>query len=117
MPRYDYQCKEGHVFERDVPLAQFDFAQRCNAPCRKPAKQIFLKFPGTNLSSAEMERAAYMEHNITFTGGSSEVRHQPNEHSLQCQCDGCRGHRKRATVTGTAEPARANKRVAKEVRA
>jgi putative FmdB family regulatory protein len=115
MPLYDYQCANGHRFERMVPLAQFDFAQLCE--CGAGAKQIFPKFPGMNLSSAEVERAAYMEHNITFTGGSKEVQHKPNEHAQQCQCDGCRGHRRRANVTGTAEPLRTNKRVAKEVRA
>lgn len=115
MPRYDYQCEGGHVFERDVPLVQFDYAQRCE--CGQPAKQIYIKPPAGMSKSAEKEAADYMQHNITFTGGTAELQHKPNPHDMQCQCDGCRGHRRRANVTGTAEPARANKRVAKEVRA
>jgi hypothetical protein len=115
MPRYDYQCDKGHVFERDVPLAQFDFAQRCE--CGEAAKQFLPYPPGYNGREMQTDLENYMKHNITFTGGTSEIQHKPNEHALQCGCDGCRGHRRRASVTGTAEPARANRRVAKEVRA
>jgi putative FmdB family regulatory protein len=115
MPRYDYQCEGGHVFERDVPLSQFDFAQKCE--CGAKADQVFLVAPGFNASEMQTDRENYMKHNITFTGGTKEIQHKPNEHALQCACDGCRGHRRRAGVTSTAEPMRRNRRVAKEVRA
>lgn len=116
MPRYEYQCEgpEHHVFERDVPLAQFDYAQRCE--CGSVAKQILTAAPGFNSSELAADREAYMKHNITFTGGHREIQHKPNEQGLQCQCDACRGHRRRAKVTGVAEPIRRNRRVAKEVR-
>lgn len=66
--------------------------------------------------TASLERDQYFEHNITYTGGTPEIQHRPNEQDLQCQCDGCRGHRRRASVTEVAEPMRRNRRVAKEVR-
>ena len=114
MPLLDFKCAKGHIFERMIPLARFGFAQRCE--CGAAAEQIHLKAPAFNSREISADRAAYMQHNVTFTGGTKEITHRPNEQALQCQCDGCRGHRKRARVTAVAEPMRRNKRVAKEVR-
>jgi hypothetical protein len=114
MPRYDFQCEKGHKFERDLPLAQFDYAQRC--ACGAAAKMFLPRGPIFNASVMAADREAYMQHNITFTGGTAQVQHTPNPRDQQCQCGGCKRHRRRAGVTGTAEPARRNRRVLKEVR-
>lgn len=114
MPLYDFQCEKGHSFERHLPLAQFDYAQRCE--CGALATMFLPRAPGFNASVMAADREAYMQHNVTFTGGTAEVQHRPNERDLQCQCGDCKRHRRRAGVTGTAEPMRRNRRVAKEVR-
>lgn len=38
MPLYDFQCREGHRFERMVPLARFGDPQACG--CGKSARRI-----------------------------------------------------------------------------
>ena len=115
MPLYDFQCEKGHEFERFVPLPKFDYTQRCK--CGAIAKMFLPWPPGFNGSVMAAEREAYMQHNVTFTGGDKTIQHKPNEQSMQCQCGGCKRHRTRAGVTGTAEPTRADRRVPKEVRA
>src|SRR5690242_9672309 len=111
MPLYDFQCERGHRFERVVPVEQFDFAQRCaNEGCPAPARQVWAKFPGMltpDSASVSDDRAAYREHNITHTGvsqsGYASIGYSPNSHSMQCQCEKCCRHRKRAVVTETAD--------------
>ncbi|HZU30975.1 MAG TPA: hypothetical protein VFB79_07670 [Candidatus Angelobacter sp.] len=93
-------------------------ARKCvDEKCTAPAFMIVNEMPAMHLAIPKADSEAYTQHNITFTGGTKEIQHSPNEHALQCQCEGCRGHRKRAGMTGVAEPMRRNKRVAKEVRA
>lgn len=104
MPRYDYQCENGHVFERDVPLSQFDYAQKCD--CGAMAKQIWLTAPGmfaTDGGIVAREREIYAQHNVTHEGGGETVSYKPNSHSMQCGCEVCSRHRKRALVTETAD--------------
>jgi hypothetical protein len=118
MAKFRFRCGEGHVFKSEGNYSQFDIARPCLARgCESPAFMIVESMAPFNGATIQADRDAYMSHNITFTGGDSEVQHRPNEHALQCACDSCIGHRKRASVTETAEPMRRNKRVAKEVRA
>ena len=111
---FDFRCRAGHVFKAEGEYSQFDMARKC--ACGEAAFMIVREMPKYNGSTINADRAAYMKHNVTFTGGTKEIQHKPNEQALQCQCDGCRGHRRRASVTEVAEPARANRRVRKEVR-
>lgn len=118
MQRFQFRCGAGHVFEAEGKYSQFDMARKCVClGCPESAFMLVSQMAPYNGRTIAVEREAYMQHNITYTGGDAEVQHRPNEHSLQCQCDGCCGHRRRASVTETAEPMRANRRVAKEVRA
>ena len=80
---------------------------------------LVTEMAGTSFATSDADRAAYFEHNKTYTSDLTPgalIGFKPNEHMQQCQCDKCRGHRKRAYRTETAEPLRRNKRVAKEVR-
>jgi hypothetical protein len=118
MPEFKFICADGHVFRSEGKYSEFDMARPCLArECEAQAFMLVDQMPALNVATMHREHLDYMKHNITFTGGDKEVQHVPNEHALQCQCDGCIGHRKRAKVTGTAEPLRRNRRVAKEVRA
>jgi putative FmdB family regulatory protein len=105
MPRYDYQCRAGHVFERYVPLAEFDYAQRCE--CGEIAAQIFTAAPaviGFESKTAMFEQAIYRQHNVTRRTESPGVTALPNSPGDQCGCGKCSSHRKRQAVTATAEP-------------
>lgn len=56
----------------------------------------------------EHDEREYKEHNVTrrvIRRDGSLVR-EPVSHSMQCQCDSCRAHRKRNSVTGVADPNR-----------
>lgn len=118
MAQFKFMCRAGHIFHAEGNYSEFDKVRPCLArECKESAFMLVESMPNFNGATMDADRKAYMEHNITFTGGSSIVQHTPNEHALQCGCDGCIGHRKRARVTGTAEPLRRNRRVAKEVRA
>lgn len=60
-----------------------------------------------SLTAAEDERS-YQEHNVTFEHtrrleGGGVLTARPNEHSAQCQCARCCGHRRRACRTKTAD--------------
>jgi hypothetical protein len=113
MPRLDFRCTENaaHVFERDIPLAKTDYAQRCEF-CNARAEQYFPYAPGMFSPSGKLvtaERETYFQHNITYTGGTKEVGFKPNSASEQCQCGNCASHRRRASRTEVAD-------VGKEVR-
>ena len=41
MPLYDFECSEGHRFERLVKLADFEVPQFCS--CQSPAKRLISK--------------------------------------------------------------------------
>ena len=114
---FTFRCRADHAFKAEGKYSEFDRARRCvHQGCEEPAYMIVEGMPGFNASTMAADRENYFKHNITFTGGTSEIQHKPNEQALQCQCDGCIGHRKRAKVTEVAEPMRANRRVAKEMR-
>jgi putative FmdB family regulatory protein len=109
MPRYDYVCEQGHEFERTVPLAQFDYAQKCE--CGAMARQ---RITGPAIHTSEGARAAFDErayrtHNITATqimqGGA--IKAEPVRDGLQCQCGNCASHRKRNAVTKVVAPGKA----------
>jgi hypothetical protein len=118
MKVFIYRCGEGHTFEREGYYHQFDQAQKCaRLMCPSPAFMIVDQMAKMMTSTPHVESDAYMQHNVTYTAENSIIKQQPNDHANQCHCDACRGHRKRAKVTGVAEPMRKNRRVAKEVRA
>ncbi len=113
MPLYEFKCEKGHVFDRRVPLAEFDFAQHCDcgALARMHWDERLLNlrdaagiFPPDSASVSD-DRNAYFEHNITYSGGieGDGVTFKPNSHSLQCGCEKCGRHRKRAVVTEVAD--------------
>lgn len=108
MPLYEYQCARGHRFERQVPLAQFDYAQPC-PQCGLPGEQILTRAPGTvgvfsDRGVALAEERVYREHNVTRHIEGEAVTADPNPPSLQCTCGDCGSHRRRAGITATAEP-------------
>lgn len=116
MQRFQFRCGAGHVFEAEGKYSQFDMARKCVClGCPESAFMLVSQMAGMMLSQIATDEWSYVNHNITFTGGTSEVQHKPNEQSMQCQCEQCCGHRKRSPVTGVAEPIRRNRRVAKEV--
>ena len=109
MPLYDFKCERGHVFEKIVPVEQFDFAQQCPVlACGALAHQLWLKVPGMftpDSAAVTDDRDAYFHHNVTREGSTEDgtVISHPNSHSMQCQCEKCCRHRKRALVTETAD--------------
>lgn len=52
--------------------------------------------------AAEDERI-YREHNVTHKHAKGGVIAEPNSPSMQCQCGNCGSHRRRASVTKTAD--------------
>lgn len=40
MPTYCYQCEKGHLFDRYLPLAEYDVPQRCD--CGSGSRQLLL---------------------------------------------------------------------------
>lgn len=112
MPLHHFRCvgETAHEFERFIRLPDWDKAQLCE--CGARAEVFYPNFPGMFTpggASATEDREFYYNHNITYTGGSAEVKHSPNSHSEQCQCESCGRHRRRASVTDVAD-------VKKEVR-
>lgn len=117
MPEFTFRCGEDHTFRAKGKYSHFDMARKCaRLGCDSPAFMIVEEMAGMALSQQQTDEWSYMQHNITYTGGDAQVQHKPNEQSMQCQCEQCCGHRRRNAVTGVAEPARKNRRVAKEVR-
>jgi len=57
---------------------------------------------------SEHDEREYREHNVTrkATKPNGDLIREPVSHSMQCQCDSCRAHRKRASITGVADPNR-----------
>lgn len=107
MPLYDLKCGScGHMFERVLPASQFDQLHECEAcgggaTVQVPAPALL----GTESATAGEDERVYREHNVTrehYAGAG--VSAEPVSAALQCQCGNCGAHRKRAAVTGTAEP-------------
>lgn len=56
----------------------------------------------------EQEEKEYRTHNVVrrVTRENGDMVREPVSHTMQCQCESCRNHRKRASVTGVADPNR-----------
>lgn len=105
MPLYDFRCSEGHVFERMVPLAEFDVLQNCS--CNAPAKRLI------SLPMISVENVGY---NCPVTGdwiGSKR------EHSNNLAKHGCRvletGEKEAAATYRQTQDANLDKRIEETV--
>lgn len=47
MPRYDYRCTQGHIFEVIHPMAEVGTSRPCPV-CGQPANTAFISPPGVN---------------------------------------------------------------------
>ncbi len=103
MPRYDYMCRAGHAFEAYVPVAQVDRA-RCCPQCGASASVVVLEARSLITVTPLVNEVIYREHNVTRTELRGSIKAEPNPPSLQCQCGDCAAHRRRAAMTGVAEP-------------
>lgn len=118
---FTFRCGAGHHFQAEGEYSQFDMAKPCAVSrCKQPAFMLVTEMgpmhtPGG--ASASADRETYFAHNVTFTGTSADgtVTQHPNSHSLQCGCEKCCRHRKRASVTEVADAAGRNS-AGKEVR-
>jgi putative FmdB family regulatory protein len=107
MPMYDYQCGTcDTTFEAFVSVSRFKRSRRCPA-CAGRAQRIILTAPSLGLGLASRDRLEYAQHNVTYTGesrdGDQVIGFSPNSHEDQCHCEGCNRHRRRASVTETAD--------------
>lgn len=48
MPMYDFECPEGHVFEKNVPIADRDTPIPCEEGCASQATRIEVSFSKSN---------------------------------------------------------------------
>lgn len=107
MPMYDYQCRACETrIEGFAPVSRFNHSRKCPA-CGGRAERVTVTPPSLGLGLAARDRLAYAQHNITFTGesrdGDQSIGFSPNSHEDQCQCEGCKRHRRRSLVTETAD--------------
>lgn len=48
MPLYDYGCRDGHLFERVIPLAEFAASRHLRCECGATAERIIVRAPATH---------------------------------------------------------------------
>lgn len=75
MPMYDFKCREGHYFERMVPLKAFHSKQYCQCG-EEASRQI----------SAPMFRVDNTGYNCPITGNWIGSRHQHEENLKKHDC-------------------------------
>lgn len=107
MPLLEFVCNvcEGYE-ERNLPLAQFDFAQKCSR-CGGIMHQVLSHAPGMVAQFSGVgrhEEEVYRTHNATRRESFSWGERQPLSPAQGCQCGDCSSHVRRAAVTSVAEP-------------
>jgi putative FmdB family regulatory protein len=108
VPTYEFECEDGHKFERVLRLVDLMKAQLCK--CGALAAQVIRTAPamvGFDSASARVDEATYREHNVTREESDGVITKAPVAPSDQCKCGNCSRHRRRVPITAVAQPGKA----------